>query len=422
MIRISGQNAAQTVETLTHKPVPPPRNAVLRRLYSPVDDRQIDQALVLFFVAPASFTGEDCVELHIHGGGAVIAATLDALSRLTGLRSAEAGEFTRRAFDNDKLDLTQVEAVADLIDAETEAQRRQALRQMDGALGRMYEQWRARLMRALAYMEAELDFPEEEDIDQNRLAHSRESLVGLLVEMRQHLADANRGERLREGVTIAIIGPPNAGKSSLINALARRDVAIVSHQAGTTRDVVEVQLDLAGFPVTLADTAGLREAVDEVEAEGVRRALDRAQRADLVLSLWDATTGVPSEVSREIAGRECLRIANKKDLVEAGEFESDFVVSVKTGSGMDALSEGLTNHVRRLFDAGQGEKPALTRVRHRQAVEKASEYIELAIAAPALELASEELRQAALALGRITGRVDVEDLLDVIFRDFCIGK
>ena len=351
------------------------------------------------------------------------------MGRQPGLHIAEPGEFTRRAFENGKLDLTEAEAVADLVAAETEAQRRQALRQLSGELGQLYEGWRENLLRALAHLEATIDFPDE-GLPATVLDGAATAIESLKGEMNGHLADNRRGERLREGFSIAILGPPNAGKSSLLNALARRDAAITSATAGTTRDVIEVHLDLGGYPAILADTAGLRESGDAIEAEGVRRARARAAEADLKLMVLDATR--PEEASgavEALVDAETLVVANKIDLAanEAVSAWADRVgatpalrISVKTGAGLEALLSRLTDELAQRF--GATGAPLITRARHRAALEECLAALHRFDPAVLPELAAEDLRLATRALGRITGRVDVEDLLDVIFRDFCIGK
>ncbi|XEY19264.1 tRNA uridine-5-carboxymethylaminomethyl(34) synthesis GTPase MnmE [Azospirillum sp. HJ39] len=425
VVRISGPEAGSALAALTGRPLPPPpRRAVLTQLRNPRSGDALDDALVLRFTGPASFTGEDVVELHLHGGRAVVSGVIEALGDLPGLRLAEPGEFTRRAFENGKLDLTEAEAVADLIDAETTAQRRQALRQMEGALGRLYDGWRERLTRALAHIEADIDFADE-DLPGGVADAVRPVLAGLAGEIAVHLDDGGRGERLREGLHIAIVGAPNAGKSSLLNALARRDAAIVSARAGTTRDVIEVHLDLGGYPVVLADTAGLRDAAaDEVEEEGIRRARDRAARADVKVAVFDATT-LPALDAATLAliDRDTVVVFNKIDLAAVTEPRPDLspvMVSAHSGAGLKELEERLT-----AFSADRlaiGSAPSLTRARHRAALADCRESLLRALEAPLPELAAEDVRLASRALGRITGRVDVEDLLDVIFRDFCIGK
>jgi tRNA modification GTPase len=512
VVRISGPRAGAALTALGVK-IPSPREARLARVRNPASNEIIDEALALWFPAPHSETGEDVAELQLHGGRAVIAATLAALSRVEGLRPAEAGEFTRRAFENGKLDLTAVEGLADLVMAETEGQRRQALRQMKGLLGDRAEAWRQRLIQALALIEAAIDFSDEADVPENLAAPALAIARSLADEIAGALADGARGERLREGLVVAIAGPPNAGKSTLLNRLARREAAIVSPYAGTTRDVIEVHLDLGGLPVTLLDTAGIREADDPVELEGVRRARERAAGADLVLWVVDAsepliagrsaalaasrnddgslppdvpapTSGellpvveiassaspVPgaAEMARQTTSAAARRpptwlIRNKIDLLAAPKKseptfhfkhknepdvrpnealksmvnnrlthntesaftknEIEFTLSATTGEGFDRLLTALAGYADG-FMAG-AEQAVVTRQRHRDALEETLAALRRGLA-PGLagreDLLAEELRIAARALGRLTGRVDVDDILDVIFRDFCIGK
>ncbi|TDI60934.1 MAG: tRNA uridine-5-carboxymethylaminomethyl(34) synthesis GTPase MnmE [Alphaproteobacteria bacterium] len=420
VIRISGPKASDVLTILTQKDLPTPRAASLRALYRQGEAQPIDHSLVLWFPAPGSFTGEDMAELHIHGGVAVIEAVLGAIAAIVGCHPAEPGEFTRRAFEQGRLDLTEAEGIADLIAAETEAQRLQAVRQMDGALGEIYEAWRTDLIHALAYMEAELDFVEEA-LPEDLFAHVLPTVDKLIVSMGVHLNDKHRGERLRDGYQVVLLGAPNVGKSSLINALTNRDVAIVSDIAGTTRDLIEVHLNLGGFPVTLVDTAGLRDGGDEIEQEGVRRARDRASHADLSLHLYPAGEPCPSDLSDS----EML-IITKIDLLDKGaELPGASIgISTKTGVGLDALLKKLEERV--VKDMAVQEAPGITRIRHRKALEEAVEHLNRAKSGTVdntmPELVAEDMRLAARALGRITGRVDVEDVLDVIFSDFCIGK
>lgn len=421
VLRLSGPHARPALEVLTGGKARAPREAMLCRFSDPETQAPLDRGLAIFFPAPASFTGEDVVELHIHGGRAVVASMLRALATLPGLRAAQPGEFTRRAFENGKLDLTEVEGLADLIDAETEAQRAQALRQMEGALGQLYEGWRARLMRALAYAEAEIDFPDEE-VPGDLIAKLGPGIAALESEIAAHLDDGRRGERLRDGVEVAIVGPPNAGKSSLLNRLAGRDAAIVSDEAGTTRDILEVRLDIGGVPVTLADTAGLREAAGAIEQEGVRRALARAEAADLrIVMVAPGAAGIGNGFALARPGD--LRVLNKVDL---GAVVPDGVIGISalTGQGIDALEAALAERVGSTYEAR--EHPVITRARHREGLSDCAASLARAEAALKAgrdaELVAEDLRLAVRALGRLTGRVDVEDLLDVIFRDFCIGK
>jgi len=435
VVRVSGTRAGAALSLLTGKPLPQPRMASLVRLSDPggtdsVSGTTLDDALVLWFPGPASFTGEDVVELHLHGGIAVVDGVLAALSGIDGLRLAEAGEFTRRAFENAKLDLTQVEGLADLIEAETEAQRKQALRQAGGELGRLYDDWRDSLVRALAHFEAELDFSDEELPEDLHVAVI-DGVRDLHAAIQAHLQDGRQGERLRGGVRLAIIGPPNAGKSSLMNALARREAAIVSDIAGTTRDVVEVHLNLAGYPLLVADTAGLRESGDQIEREGVRRAKAWAEGADLKLAVFDgqALPDLDGETLRLLDG-ETLVAVNKSDAAQNIPSEINghpvWALSVKTGAGLDALLIELGAKVARRCQV-PSDGPAPTRARHREALSRTVAALARFLARESpqhlgAELEAEDLRLAARELGRITGRVDVEDLLEVIFRDFCIGK
>lgn len=427
VFRVSGPAAAGALKKLSNQnTLPLPRTASLRALFHPLTKDILDRALVIWFPAPHSFTGEDVVELHTHGGRAVTQAVTEALSALPDCRLAEPGEFTRRAFENGRMDLTEAEAIADLVHAETEAQRRQALRQMQGALGKLYNDWHEKLARILAYMEAAIDFADEDlpaDMVEQQLAH----LKKLRDEIAHHLDDNHRGERLREGLSIAILGPPNAGKSSLLNALARRDVAIVSSTAGTTRDVIEVHMDLGGYPVLLADTAGLRESVDAVENEGVRRALQRAEQADLKLLVFDgAHWPEPDGTTFELIDDHSIMVVNKSDQVKNKWFVVQGIgeplfLSAQSGDGLPELLKTLTQEIEKHFGV-VNEAPSLTRARHREALEECANHIARALKVAQTDMRAEDIRLAMRSLGRITGRVGVEDLLDIIFRDFCIGK
>jgi tRNA modification GTPase len=436
VLRVSGPRADAALAALTGRPLPPPRVATLRKLTDPVRGEPLDEALVLWFPGPRSFTGEDMAELHLHGGRAVLAGVVAALAALPGLRLAEPGEFTRRAFDAGKLDLAEVEGIGDLIAAETEAQRRQALRQLAGELGRLTESWRARLLRALAHAEAEIDFPDE-DVPGGLIAALGPVLRDLAAEIRRQLADDRRGERLRDGVSIAIVGPPNAGKSSLLNRLARREAAIVAATAGTTRDVVEVQLDLDGYPVVVADTAGLRDlegrdvegassAHDEIEREGMRRALARAEAADLKLLVLDATQPAIDPAIQALADANTIVVANKIDAAAGAAPKlpgyPGYAISAKTGAGLDRLLAALSAAVATRLGAADTTAPVITRARHREVLTACAAALDRALAGTEAELIAEDVRLAARALGRITGRVGVEDVLDLIFREFCIGK
>lgn len=423
VIRISGPRAGAVFETLSARALPQARQAVLTRLYSPQSRDVLDEGVALWFPGPASFTGEDTIEFQVHGGVAVVSAVLAAIGACDGTRLAEPGEFTKRAFLNDRMDLTAAEGLADLIDAETEAQRRQAHRQASGALGAVYEAWRERLMRRLAHVEAAIDFPDE-DLPETLIEEADSDILLLEQEITQHIEDGGVGERLRNGIEVAILGPPNAGKSSLLNALAGREAAIVSETAGTTRDVVEVRMNLSGFPVTLSDTAGIREAREEIEAEGIRRARDRGASADIKVLVFDGSShdfGDESAYGVENA----FTVVNKIDLAETrrdvprGDL-GVFPLSVRTRQGVDGFVAALTNAVGHRFDGG--DAPLITRARHREAVEECLVALRRAKTAPLPELVAEDLRLAMRALGRITGAFDVEDLLDIVFRDFCIGK
>ena len=423
VIRVSGAGSGPALARLTGRGDWPPRKALRADIADPRTGDLIDRGLAIWFPGPASFTGEDIAELHVHGGPAVLNGVAEALAGLPGLRPAEPGEFSRRAFENGKLDLTEAEAIADLVAAETTAQRRQALDQMDGSLGRLYGDWSGRLTRSLAHLEADLDFADE-DLPGDVADAAASELDTLARDISRHLDDGHRGERLRDGITIAIIGPPNAGKSSLLNALAHRDVAIVSERAGTTRDVLEVHLDLGGYPVVVLDTAGLREAADDIEAEGVRRARSRAEAADIKLLLVspDAPAG-PGLL--DLLGPGDLVVWNKADRPGSPPpatigGQPTLAVSALRGDGLGPLVDRLSQLAGDRLAGGTG--PALTRVRHRAALEEALVALRRAAGATLPELRAEDIRLAIRALGRITGRVDVEDLLDVIFADFCVGK
>ncbi len=431
VVRVSGPKAFESLVALTDPlPLPDARVASLRKLKNPVTGGSVDEAVIIRFVAPHSFTGEDVVEYHIHGGRAVLDALTLTLSQMPGHRMAVGGEFTRRGFENGRMDLTAAEAVADLIAAETEAQREQALSQMGGSLSRLYEGWTDRLSKILAHIEADIDFPDE-DLPEGIALKMRPGIRQIAFEIHQHINDGRRGEILREGVRIAVVGSPNAGKSSLVNALAQRDVAIVSDIPGTTRDIIEVHLNLGGYPVILADTAGLRPdqightGQAGIEQEGIRRALSYAQSADIVLLLFDGAV-LPSldPHSLKLLDGRTVVYATKADIVRGAlprvrglEIPA---VSVSTGNGMDRLISDLAKRVSNIM--GVSDRPHLTRARHREALVQCLESLSRAENAMLPELVAEDLRLGLRSIGRITGRVDVEDLLDIIFRDFCIGK
>ena len=429
VIRISGRAARNALDALCHGRFPAQRVASFRRLRHPHTGEVLDEFVVLWLPGPASFTGEDVAELHVHGGRAVVAGVLEALASF-GLRLAEPGEFTMRAFGNGKIDLTEAEGLADLINAETAYQRRQAIAQHCGALRGHYDHWRTTLLSAMAYVEASLDFSDEGDVGPNPFQEAVPIVGGLVGELERALADGHRGEIVREGIQVAIVGAPNVGKSSLLNALAGREAAIVFHEPGTTRDIIEVALDLDGFPFVLRDTAGLRETESPVELEGIRRALTSARDADVVLLMHDATAARPrgdgqAERLRSRTGKT-IPVVNKIDLVHSDHShcaEGTLLISAKTGEGLDALKTALVKFAEKSF--GNTETPLITRARHRQEIERARSALNQFLAGADTdlpEIAAEHLREAADAFGRLTGRLDVEDVLGQIFGEFCIGK
>lgn len=425
VIRISGSGAAAVLERLAGKR-PPPRQAAYRVLKHPVNGELLDRGLVMWFPAPASFTGDDVVELHLHGGRAVTKAVLDALALVPGLRGAEPGEFTRRAFDNGKIDLAEAEGLADLIEAETDAQRRHALAASSGALSAVYENWRQKLIEATALVEASIDFSDEADVSANAMAKARGLIQSLHGELQGYLADGHRGEILRDGFRVVLAGLPNVGKSSLLNALARREAAIVSEEAGTTRDVIEVHLDLEGYPVVISDTAGIRQTVVKLEREGIRRSVAAARMADLVIWLMDGHSA-DATFPKELAdlGERTMAVVSKADLLPAKRLKALPAnlpaISVMTGQGMNDMIKLIAGMAA---DGIGGNQTVITSARQRGLVSAANQALEtfLSGSTGAPELRAEDLRAAAMALGRITGRVDVEDVLDQIFKRFCIGK
>ncbi len=416
VIRLSGPCARDALVRFTGVS-PEPRHAHFARFRDPETNETLDRGLALWFPRPNSATGEDCAEFHLHGSRAVVDAILSLLRRQTGLRVAEPGEFARRAFINGKMDLSQAEALADLIDAQTEFQRRQALRVAGGALRRQVENWRGALVEASALLAAELDFADEGDVGAFSPQALERVLGPVLAQMDEVLRRAPASERLREGFLVLILGPPNSGKSTLLNLLARRDVAIVSEIPGTTRDMIEVELNLEGMPVTMVDTAGLRETDDAVERIGVGRARARAGEADLLLWLSEGGVAPPPDVDTE--GAEILRIAAKAD-----EFPPQvdcLAISARTGLGIDVLCEEIAARARAML--GDGSSALVIRERHRDAIGAARDFVSAALAPGGpLELVAEEIRLAGRSLGRIVGAIDVEQVLDVIFSRFCIGK
>jgi tRNA modification GTPase len=412
VLRVSGPHAAESLEALAGG-LPPTRLATRRTLFNEAGD-PVDDAIVLWFPAPHSATGEAVAEFHVHGGRAIIAALVAALSAVPGLRPAEPGEFTRRAYENGKIDLVAAEALDDLIHAQTEQQRRLAFQQFGGLLGAQARDWRARIIAASALVEAGIDFSDESDVAHGTLTAAKEEALQLRGQIATALARSGRSERLREGLTVAIAGPPNAGKSTLLNCIAGRDVAIVSPYPGTTRDALEVQLDLGGYPVTLIDTAGLRETDDVVEQEGIRRALARAAEADLVL--WLAEGNMDAGPPQDVAATELWIVRTKAD---QGATTGARALSGRTGQGVPELLSELEAFAQRQFPQ---DSALVTRERHRLALNAVVAALDRAAACIEAELLAEELRLAAFELGRLLGRIDVEDVLGDIFSRFCIGK
>jgi tRNA modification GTPase len=435
VLRLSGPRAGPAIRALTLRALPAPWRAERRALHDPDTGAAFDDALVLWFPGPRSFTGEDVAEIQLHGSRAACRALIASLQAMPGLRLARAGEFTRRAFDRGKLDLAQVEALADLLDAETAQQARQAMRQLSGGLGTACESWRTRILAVRARVEAEIDFPEE-DLPTGLSAAVTAELAAIATEIGTTLADGGRGERLREGFSVALVGPVNSGKSSILNVLTGREAAIVSTLAGTTRDVIEVDLDLGGWPVTIADTAGLREIAgagdathEAIESEGIRRAQRRAAAADLNLIVLPADDGAAALAEPMIAAlldARAVVVWNKADLspgfvAPAGLGSTQVVVSARHGLGVDELV-GLIEQRAHAVLGGGAEPGLITRARHREILEAAHDALRGAQRAPSCELVAEELRRASDAIGRITGRAGVEDMLDLLFTTFCIGK
>ena len=428
VIRISGDRAFQIIGQMTR--LSPsgikPRYAYFTDLLSVPEKQVLDKCLLLYFKAPHSFTGEDIVELQIHGSKAVISGVLSSLSRLEGFRMAEPGEYSKRAFYNGKMDLTQAEGLADLIDAETAEQQKYAMRQMEGGLKNLYESWREELLTVMAHLEAYIDFPDEE-IPEDTVFKLEDTVFKLKEAIKAHLSGDTIGERLREGFRVVIVGPPNAGKSSLLNAVVNREAAIVSDIAGTTRDAVDVHLDLKGYPVMFTDTAGLREVEDAIEKEGIEIAYHKINEADLVICLFDAsqdTVHIFDNLKKTISGKMLL-VANKTDRLSAERIsslrqEGCLTIAAEPRQGLEQLLQAVTERIENRFTSNSNL--LITRARYREALKETVEALETFTLRKEIELAAEDVRLAARALGKITGRIEVDDILDKIFGSFCIGK
>ena len=424
VIRISGPNTKYAIECLGSN-VGQPRFAKLAKIFHPQTKNLIDECVTIYYQEPASFTGEDIVEMNIHGGRAVLDLTLDALSKIQGLRVAEPGEFSKRRFMNGKMDLTQAEGLMDLINAETEAQHKQALKQLAGELGSLYESWRAQLLKLMSLIEAYIDFPDE-DLPADIIKNITKQVSFLNTEITDHLSDNQKGEKLREGFYIAIIGETNVGKSSLMNALAKRDVAIVSDIAGTTRDIIEIRLNIAGYLVTIADTAGLRTSNDFLEKEGINRTLDRAKNADLKILVLDAEKyhHTPQELL-DLINENTVIVINKIDLFDEVKLSKiinrkAILISAKNGTGLNNLLQEINEYVLNFFSIT--DAPLITRQRHRENLERCKTCLEMFNLEKDIELAAEDLRLASRYLSSLTGKIDVESVLGEIFSNFCIGK
>ncbi|CAB4470703.1 tRNA modification GTPase TrmE [Rhizophagus irregularis] len=447
IIRVSGPNASQAAIKMTSKQLIP-RKVTRKKISHPKTGEIIDHGLILWFPGPNSYTGEDTVEFHIHGGTSVVRGILDALGCIENFRHAEAGEFTRRAFYNDKYDLTEIEGLADLLNAETEAQRRQALRQAQGGLKILYENWRKQLIENTAFLEAIIDFGEDENIEDGVLERVTENIRILKSKISEHLNDNRRGEILRDGIHVTILGPPNAGKSSFLNYLAQRRAAIVSPIPGTTRDIIEISLNFGGYPIIISDTAGLRPSNDVIEIEGISRAKDRIKTADikiLILSSLEIMNSIKcdnnyfydiSSIIRDTVDVDTYLVLNKCDLIEhkpdlskLKEISLKYIstnyiwcLSCLTGEGFDEFQKSFINSLKKKYDSSTSQVALITQARHREHLRDCLKALENFLVLNDIVLAAEELRFATHALGKITGRVDVEEILGVIFQQFCIGK
>lgn len=428
VIRVSGAEAFRAVEAMTslNAKTLKPRYAYFVKLLHSQTKEVIDNSLLICFAAPHSFTGEDIVELQIHGSRAVINSVIDSLSALANFRLAEPGEFSKRAFYNQKMDLTEAEGLADLIDAETSEQQKYALRQMEGGLKNLYEGWREKLLTLLAHLEAYIDFPEE-DIPADITSSMLNDVFKLSESIQSHLQDDNAGERLREGFRVVIVGPPNAGKSSLLNAFAKREAVIVSDIAGTTRDAIDIHMDLNGYPVTFTDTAGLRETEEEIERKGIEIAKSKISDADLVICLFDAekdSVQIFENIEKAFKNK-IIFVANKSDKLTFEQCsnlkkEQILLISAKHQQGVADLLDVISVRIAARFSSGSNL--LITRARYREALQNTLQNLQAFSFDKEIELTAEDIRLAARELGKITGRIEVDEILDKIFGSFCIGK
>nr|CAH7739657.1 unnamed protein product [Callosobruchus chinensis] len=434
VIRVSGPYSQQALLQLTSlQKLPEPRHAILRSIKNPVSSETLDKGLVIWFPGPKCFTGEDSFELHVHGGLAVVSAVLNALQAIPKLRLAEPGEFTRRAFYNKKLDLTEVEGIADLLQSETELQRKQAFLQSQGALSKVYNRWKQSLTGCLAHIEAQIDFEETDTLELGLLEAVSNNVQKLVDEIERHINDGRKGEMLRQGVKTIILGEPNVGKSSILNLLCQRPAAIVTPIEGTTRDVLEITLNIGGYPLVIADTAGLRsETLDQIEKEGIRRALELLERSNLVLLVVDLEKYLKCEKdSNDLFSKQCIVVLNKVDLLHGTidiDIDSTVMLSCRTERGVSELTNVLSNKLKALCGEPTEEHPSLNQVRHRQHLMDCVSYLKFCLQECVkgdrcdLVIMAEHLRKALRHLGKLVGHVSNEQLLDIIFNEFCIGK
>ena len=427
VIRVSGKNTPKVIEKLTGSKLPTPRMATLKKFNKNGGKELIDEGVMIWFPAPNSYTGEDLVEFHVHGSRAVIKAMHSAISKVKNCRLANPGEFTKRAFQNGKINLLKAESIADLISSETEIQRKQAIKIMSGKTSDKFNSWRERLLKILSHVEAKIDFPEE-DLPKNIIIEIQKTSRSVLKEIKKTLDDQKVGERIREGFKIAIVGPPNSGKSSLLNYLSKRDVAIVSEIAGTTRDVVETHLNLDGYPVIVSDTAGIRRSRDEIEKKGIKIALNNAERADLRIVVVSAKSVDFTEVLKTLLTKNAILVINKSDLVKK-KLNTKFkkhehvLISIKDDLNLNKLIKKIKNKLKNKFTTS--EDILITRERHRQNLVNCMAYLDKfnkKKSTQDFDKAAEDLRLATRHLGMIVGKVEVEELLGSIFNDFCIGK